>query len=171
MKNYIIKFSLLSIVTLLSFGCNNEFLERTPLDSSSNDAFWNSEADMIVYNNSLYNIARREDDVSILMGHDEGFDSQSRGWIYHDGFSDNTAPRHSRADRFAKVRAGKHTIPDNPEWFGYKGWNFLSAVNFGLENYDRVPVEEEVRNKYIGEARLLRGMFYADKVNKFGDVQ
>ncbi|MEQ8552914.1 MAG: RagB/SusD family nutrient uptake outer membrane protein [Cyclobacteriaceae bacterium] len=170
MKKYILRFSLLGVVTLLLFGCNDEFLQRDPQDQIANEAFWNNETDMIVYNNSIYNIARREDDVSILMGHDEGFDSQSRGWIYHDGFSDNTAPRHSRADFFAKKRAGKHSVPTGPEYFGYKGWNFLSAVNFGLENYDKVPVEQEVKNKYIAEARLLRAMFYADKVSKFGDV-
>ncbi|MBV6642538.1 MAG: RagB/SusD family nutrient uptake outer membrane protein [Cyclobacteriaceae bacterium] len=171
MKQYILKFSLLGLVTILSFGCNDEFLQRDPLDAISNDSFWNSENDMIVYNNSIYDIARREDDVCILVGHDEGFDSQSRGTIYWDGFSDNTAPRHSRADFFAKKRAGKHSVPTSPEFFGYKGWNFLSAVNFGLDNYDRVPVEQEVKNKYIAEARLLRAMFYADKVNKFGDVK
>ncbi len=171
MKRYILKFGLLGVVTMLSFGCNDEFLQRDPLDQILNETFWNAEADMIVYNNGIYDIARREDDVSILMGHDEGFDSQSRGWIYHDGFTDNSAPRHDRAGRFQIVRAGKHAIPNDPEWFGYKGWNFLSAVNFGLENYDRVPVDLAIRNKYKAEARLLRGMFYADKVNKFGDVK
>jgi hypothetical protein len=141
------------------------------LDRISNDSFWNTENDLAVYNNSIYHIARREDDVSILVGHDEGFDSQSRGFIYQDGFSDNTAPRHSRADFYARKRAGKHNIPDNPEFFGYKGWNFLRAINVGMDNYGKAAVTEEVRNKYIGEARLLRAWFYADKVSKFGDVQ
>ncbi len=40
-----------------------------------------------------------------------------------------------------------------------------------MDNYPKVKVSEEIRNKYIGEARLLRGWFYADKVSKYGDVQ
>ncbi len=157
--------------TLVSFSCNDEFLERYPLDQISNDSFWNTENDLLVYNNSLYHLARNEGNVPILMGHDEGFNSQSRGIWYLDGFADNTAPRHSRADRFQKVRAGKHSVPTSPEWFGYKGWNFLRAINVGMDNYDKADVSEEIRNKYVGEARLLRGWFYADKVSKFGKVQ
>lgn len=171
MKKYTLKVFMIVVATFLSYSCNDAFLDRQPLDQISNDSFWKTEEHLKVYNNSIYHIARREDDVSILVGHDEGFDSQSRGFIFHDGFSDNTAPRHSRADFFAKKRAGKHAIPNSPEFFGFKGWNFLRAINVGMDNYGKAEVKDEVRNKYIGEARLLRGWFYADKVSKFGDVQ
>ncbi len=156
---------------VVSISCNDSFLERTPLDEISNDTFWNTENDLRVYNNSLYHLARFEDNVPILMGHDEGFDSQARGIWFLDGFSDNTAPRHARGDFFQRVRAGKHPIPETADWFGYEGWNFLRAINVGMENYGRAKVTEAVRNKYVGEARLLRGWFYADKVSKYGDVQ
>lgn len=173
MKKYIIKASLVVFATAFFVSCNDDFLDRQPLDEISNEIFWNTENDLKVYNNGLYHLARNEDNVPILMGHDEGFDSQARGIWYLDGFSDNTAPRHSRAEHFQRVRAGKHFVPDNPNqfWFGYEGWNFLRAINVGLANYGRANVTEEVRNKYIAEARLLRGWFYADKVQKFGDVQ
>jgi hypothetical protein len=171
MKKHIRKISLLVFATLLSVSCNDDFLQRDPLDEINNDNFWETENHLAVYNNSLYHIARNENDVPILAGHDEGFDSQSRGIWYLDGMSDNTAPRHSRADFFQRVRAGKYNTPDNPDMFGYKGWNFLRAINVGLENYPKAKVSDETRNKYVGEARLLRGWFYADKVSKFGDVQ
>ena len=48
MKKYILRFGLLGVVTLLSFGCNDEFLQRNPQDQISNEAFWNNETDMIV---------------------------------------------------------------------------------------------------------------------------
>jgi len=173
MKKYIVKISLVVFATALFAGCNDEFLDRQPLDEISNEIFWNNENDLKVYNNGLYHLARNEDNVPILMGHDEGFDSQARGIWYLDGFSDNTAPRAPRAEHFQRVRAGKHITPDNANafWFGYEGWNFLRAINVGLANYPRAKVTEEVRNQYVAEARLLRGWFYADKVQKFGDVQ
>jgi hypothetical protein len=171
MKKHIIKVCLMVVATMVSYSCNDEFLERYPLDQISNESFWNTENDLRVYNNSFYHIARREDDVSMLMGHDEGFDS-NRSSIWHlDGFSDNTAPRHARHIRYQQVRAGKHNIPNSPEWYGYKGWNFLRAINVGLENYGKAKVTEEVRNRYIGEARFFRAWFYADKISKFGAVQ
>lgn len=172
MKKHIIKVSLVVCATLLSLSCNDDFLQRNPIDQIRSEDFWNTENDLKVYNNNLYHLARNEGSVPILMGHDEGFNSQSRGPWYLDGMSDNTAPRHSRADFFQRVRSGKYTTPNNPDLFGYKGWNFLRAINVGLENYHRPKIsKEEDRNKYIGEARLLRGWFYADKVSKFGDVQ
>jgi len=169
MNRYI--FSTLVSLAVLFTSCNNDFLERQPLDEISNEAFWNTENDLRVYNNSLYNLARNDNNVPIMMGHHNGFWSQAWSIWYLSGFSDDTAPRHPRSDEFQLVRAGKHFVPDNPFWFGYSGWNFVRAINFGLENYDKADVSEEVRNRYIGEARLFRGWFYADKVSKFGDVQ
>lgn len=171
MKKHIIKISLVVFATLISVSCNDDFLERMPLDEISDDTFWNTENDLRVYNNGLYHLARNEDNVPIIVGHDEGFDSQSRSPWYWDGMSDNTAPRVARADLFQRIRAGKYVTPDNPDLFGYKGWNFLRAINVGLANYGKAQVTEEARNKYIGEARLFRGWFYADKVSKYGDVQ
>ncbi|CAN5591510.1 RagB/SusD family nutrient uptake outer membrane protein [soil metagenome] len=171
MKKFFKRISIIVFATLISTGCNDEFLERYPLDEISNDTFWNTENDLRVYNNSLYHLARTEDNVPLIMGHDEGFDSQSRGIWHLSGYSDDTAPRHARHNDFQRVRAGKHPVPNGAPWFGYKGWNFLRAVNVGLDNYDKVDVSEEVRNKYAGEARLFRGWFYADKVSKYGDVQ
>jgi hypothetical protein len=127
------------VATLLSFSCNDEFLDRQPLDEISNDSFWNTENDLSVYNNSLYDLARNDDNVPIFMGHDDGFDSQKYGIWYLDGFSDNTGPRHSRSLNFQRIRAGKENAPPNAggQWFGYKGWNFLRAINVGMDNYGK----------------------------------
>ena len=62
------------------------------------------------------------------------------GEIWHvSGFSDNTAPRHPRHDYYQRIRAGRHQVPDNAgqQWYGYKGWDFIRAINFGMENYDK----------------------------------
>ncbi|MFT7034662.1 MAG: hypothetical protein ACJA2S_003180 [Cyclobacteriaceae bacterium] len=171
MKNYIIKTFMVVVAALLSFSCNDSFLEKAPLDQISASSFWNTENDMVVYNNSLYNLIRNDDDVPIAMGFDDGFDSHRYGIWNMSGFSDDTGPRHGRHNNYQKVRAGKHTIPNNPFWYGYKGWNFVRAINVGLDNYGKTQVTDDVRNKYIGEARLMRGWFYADKISKFGTAQ
>jgi hypothetical protein len=171
MKKHILKIGLVVFATFLTFSCNDDFLDRQPLDEISNESFWNTENDLAVYNNSLYHLAREDEKIPILHGHDDGFSSHRWALWQTEGFSDNTAPRVSRHNNFQKVRAGKHTVPGSPFWFGYRGWNFVRAINVGMENYGKAEVTEEVRNKYIGEARLLRGWFYGEKVSKFGDVQ
>jgi len=172
MKHYI-KISLALVAVWFIQACNDEFLERQPLDEISNEVFWNTENDMLVYNNSLYDAARNDNDVPILMAHHDGFNSHRWSMWYQDEFADNMAPIHPRHTFFQQVRAGKHIVPSNPQWFGYRngGWDFVRAINFGLENYDRTPVDQATIDKYAGEARLFRGWFYADKVQKFGDVQ
>ena len=173
MKNFIVKISLVVVAVMLSFSCNDSFLDRQPLDAISNDSFWNTENDLAVYNNSIYNRARNDNDVPILMAFDDGFDSHRYGMWHLSGFSDDTAPRHSRHTNYQRVRAGKHNIPPSPFWYGWRNgsWQFLRAINVGMDNYGKANVSEEVRNKYIGEARLFRGWFYADKISKFGSAQ
>ncbi|WP_236974042.1 RagB/SusD family nutrient uptake outer membrane protein [Membranihabitans maritimus] len=170
MKNIIIKHSLALLVVLGLASCNDDFLERYPLDEVSNETFWNTENDLRVYNNSLYDLARNDDAVPIMMGHYQNFESHWGGIWYLDEFTDNIAPRHSRHTRYQQVRAGKHTVTSGSQWFGYKGWNFVRAINVGLENYGTADVSQEVKDKYAAEARLFRGWFYADKVSKFGDA-
>ncbi|MDW7693151.1 RagB/SusD family nutrient uptake outer membrane protein [Flammeovirgaceae bacterium SG7u.111] len=171
MKNYIIKICLILFATFFASSCNDDFLERYPLDEISNESFWNTENDLLVYNNSFYDLARNDDNVPIMMGHDDAFDSHRLGIWHLSGFSDDTAPRHSRHNDYQKLRAGKHTVPSGTFVYGYKGWNFLRAINVGMDNYGKANVSDEVRNKYVGEARLFRAWFYHDKVSKFGDVQ
>ena len=172
MKNKFLRYNLLVLVVLLLASCNDDFLERFPLDEISNETFWNTENDLMVYNNSIYNLARNDNEVPILMAHDDGFDSHRYGIWYIDEFSDNIAPRHSRHTEYQRKRAGKHTVPSGPTWFGYRngGWAFVRAINVGMDNYNRAKIDQATIDKYIGEARLFRGWFYADKVSKFGDA-
>ena len=175
MKNKILIYPLFVVAVFLFTSCNDEFLERTPLDRISNETFWNTENDLRVYNNGLYHLAAVDDNnVPIMMGHDDGFESQKFGIWYLDEFSDNIAPRHARHLQFQQVRAGKFPTPTSAagdgQWFGYKGWNFVRAVNIGLDNYNKAKIPQATIDRYVGEARLFRGWFYADKVSKFGDA-
>ena len=172
MKNSILKYSFIFLALIVLESCNNDFLERFPLDRISAETFWNTENDLKVYNNRIYDQARNDTDVPILMAHHEGFDSHRYGIWYLDQFTDNITSNHARHNRYQQVRAGKHSVPSNPEWFGWRngGWSFVRTINIGLENYGNADLPQEVIDKYAGEARLFRGWFYADKVSKFGDA-
>ncbi len=170
MKKYIIKICLLFFATFLIFSCNDQFLERYPLDQISNETFWKSENDLLVYNNSLYNLAKDDDNVPMMMGHGSGSNSHTYSIWYQDEFSDNIVTINVRHLYYEQVRAGTFSVPSNPTIYGYKGWNFIRACNVGLDHYDNATVSDEIKNKYKAEAHLLRGWFYAEKVTKFGDV-
>ncbi len=170
MKNYIIKLSVFLVATLFFMGCNDDFLERYPLDSISEQTFWNSENDLKVYNNHFYDMARYNRNVPILFGHNEGYWSSRASYWFLDEFSDNTVSRASRHTFYQQVRSGRQIVPNTPSWYGYRGWDFVRALNVGLANYNKAKIPQETIDKYAGEARLLRGWFYGEKVEKFGDV-
>ncbi|WP_083692292.1 RagB/SusD family nutrient uptake outer membrane protein [Seonamhaeicola sp. S2-3] len=169
-KNNII--AVLLILTLTLFNCNDEFLERYPLDELSNETFWKTENDLAVYNNSIYDLTKDDRNSTVLFGHATKFPSVSTSYQYVDCFTDNIAPANARGrlNRYKDVRAGIH-IPEGVQTYGYKGWDLLRAINVGLDNMATSPVEQEVKDKYIAEARMFRAWFYYDKVSKFGDVQ
>ncbi|WP_158856589.1 RagB/SusD family nutrient uptake outer membrane protein [Lunatibacter salilacus] len=175
MKKYIYKFEVLLVTVFMLGACNDDFLERFPLDEVSNDTFWNTANDLATYNNFFYHMVSNDTDIPIMLGHDNGFNSLMVSYLHVDGFADNLAPDHERHRPYQQVRAGKHIVPTqssgiNDQWYGFRGWNFVRAINVGLENYGKANIPENIRNRYIGEARLFRGWFYHHMVKMFGDA-
>ncbi len=170
MKKYILKASTVIFAFILFSSCNDDFLEKYPLDEISNETYWNTKNDMEVYNNYFYELAEDNTNVPLFLGgHGEGYGSATQSFFNNDYFSDNLVPG-IRHENFKNTRAGIHTVPTDPVSFGYLGWDFIRAINIGLANYNRADETQAVINRYAGEARLLRGWFYSEKVMKFGNV-
>ncbi len=151
MNNKIIYMFFLLTVFALN-GCNDDFLERLPETSIVEGNFWNTESDLITYNNQLY----------AMYFSDKGF-GNSAVMLTADNISDN-----SFAASPSDVRLGINT-PDNP---GKSNWNWrlIRNINVFLEKYKNTKIDESVQNKYAAEARLLRALDYYDKVKLYGDL-
>ena len=179
MKNLTRNILKIIIALFIVFGCelNDDFLERQPLDEISNASFWNTENDLMVFNQGFYNLVQTDKTYPILFGHDRRFDSHRISYLHYDGMSDNTAPRHGRHSSYARIRAGMAVAPSSKNanapggWYGYEGFPLIRAVNIGLANYDNADVSEAVKNHYKAEARLMRAMFYARLIRDFGTAQ
>jgi len=172
MKNEILKLGVMVFLTVFFGSCNDDFLERYPLDQLASETYWNNETELRNYNNGLYGILSNDENYPILMGLGPGAGVRYyTGIWWQDEMSDNLAPTNSRAEEFYKIRFCKHVVQTASRPTGWRGWDLIRNINFGLANYDRADVSEEIKNKYKAEARLFRGMFYAEKVSKFGDVQ
>ena len=119
MKKILLKLGLGCLLVGAVSACNDDFLERYPLDRITNATFWNTENDLMVYNNSIYDLVRVEPNVPILQGHNNGFDSHFGSIWNQDELSDNMAPVEPRHTFFQQIRSGKYTVPSNPDWCGY----------------------------------------------------
>ncbi|NJC26311.1 RagB/SusD family nutrient uptake outer membrane protein [Neolewinella antarctica] len=164
------KFSINTVTLLLFAGllssCNDDFLERIPLDELSLETFFQNENDLRTYNNGMYDQTRDDRNLVVLHGHHTRFPSSNSSYWYLDGFTDNTAPVQGIFDN---IRAGVHRT-NGRYFFGWGEWGFLRTINIGLANYDRASIDQKIINNYTGEARLFRAWFYWDRVSKFGDI-
>lgn len=151
---------------LLSFSsCNNEFMERIPLDRVTDDNFWRSESDMKLYLNTLY--------PKYIIGHQTDW-ANSREYplniygsplMYGDIYSDNAVKNGSEDERLS----GEYVVPTGSGSSGWE-WNELRDVNFFLARYNRADLPEDVKLKWAAEAYFFKAWDYYKKVLFFGDV-
>ena len=175
MKKYILRICSIIFAILFLSNCNDEFLERHPLDEISDPAFWRSESDLKLYNNNLYVMTKQDHldwgasgAIGINIGHTGAFNVSL--WMM-DCFSDNFGTTDPRIRHFVDVKRGYHQIPSTPRFYGYQRWDFIRAVNIGIDRTTKAEdIPQEVRNRYLAEQKFFRGWFYHHKVKYFGDV-
>lgn len=162
-KKYILA---LGVATTLLPGCNNDFMERYPLDQITDESFWKSETDLKMMLNSLYPL--------YIIGHKSDWaDSKNfpLGYtgsplMYGDVYSDNCV----RTGNEFNSLAGELVVPTGSgESTGWYWWN-LRKVNFFLTHYDKAELSQEKKNAYAGEAYFFKAWEYYKKVLYFGDV-
>ena len=171
---------LLLLMVFAFSACNDDFLERYPLDSINQQSFWNSATDLKTYTSTFYFEAGNDFFYEFYMGHSDGlhkdtrspdpYGSKTQGLIYQDSKSDNLATTYKKLKwNYNLYKIGKQNIGSKPG-AGSWHWGFLRLCNVFLENYQKAEETDVVKNAYAGEARLFRAWFYFDKVRKFGDV-
>lgn len=154
----------------LMASCKDNFLDRNPITDLNNNAFWNTENDLKVYNNGIYNLAGNNDTYMFLLGFtNQSFGSATHAVVPFEVQSDNHASVASEHQNFAIIAAGQQTIPVDAGRGGWQ-WGFLRSCNIFMENYNKAAISQEIKNQYAGEVYFFRAWFYLDKVQNFGDV-
>lgn len=161
-----IQLLLLSFVAGLCWSCNDDFMDRYPLDQINDETFWKSEQDLELYCNNFY--------ATYITGFGYSWgDGTLSPWGYNDAaiaygdvISDNAAP-----NTYSKVAANEYNghITGGS---GSGGWNWtnMRRLNYFLENYQRAAVTPAARNVYAGEILFFKAWDYFEKVKLFGDV-
>ncbi len=144
MKN-IFKLSLTMVLAILS-SCEDDFLERLPETEIAVDNFFNTEEDLAIYVNGLYDFP--------------GF-----GIYFNDEATDNAATTGNR-----EIKTIMTTAANSTTITGGWDWEELRDINLFLENSPKADVTEEVRNNFNGVARFFRAQFYMEKIKRYSNV-
>ena len=157
MKN-IIKTTVLSMV-LFSFAisCNDEFLERYPLDSISDASYWKSATDLKMFCNTWYS-----NDGLLPM-----WRTYNLGPFMADAASDTQA-----SIGYNTYLNGEKTIAASGDGWGTGDWGLLRQFNYFMENYEKVEklTSFDAVKQYVGECLFFRSLFYFQKLQRYGDV-
>src|SRR5687768_8134400 len=145
MKNII---SVMLLTFFTAVACNDDFLEKRPLDQISDNTFWKTGADIEMYANQFYPTL---------------FDARL-AWYNEDNFSDNQTPSSRNVYTW-----GQYTVPSTNGGWGKADWLQIRRCNYAL---DRIAVMDKDAAVLRGEAeiRFFKAFHYFDKVKQFGDV-
>ena len=156
-----VKYSVITaFVILLATSCNDEFLERAPLNNISDANFWMSTNDLKLYVNNLYN---RND----LLALENGWGSIGiYGWDADNG--SDTEVRYT----YNTFMNGEGTVPASGGGWGTGDWTSLRSINYFLDHYKQVEelTSFDAVKQYAGEALFFRSVFYFSKLRRFGDL-
>lgn len=146
------------IILIITMGmvlnsCENDVLDRTPLDTISNANFWTSESDLELYLNELYNQFPGWAASGAAPSPDIGTDIvlESNEWF---GAS------------FTQRLDGTLNIPATS---GGAAWNWANvrSINFFFENASRVE-SGDLLDHYMGEGHFFRAWFYFNLYRNYG---
>jgi hypothetical protein len=139
----------IAVAGVLSLSaCKQDFLERPPLDQVSDATFWQSENDVYLAVNAIYNQLPGE------------------GLMYQDGASDNAHAQYPWESTANAVSSGVVSTDLDA------GWSFIAIrrQNYFMENVDKAEMDESLKERYKAEVRFMRAFSYQRMVENFGDV-
>lgn len=148
-KKILLPFFLMLIFT----ACNRDFLDRNSLVGLSEGSLWKTEQDAVMATNALYQINREFTNSIVIYGMLDDFtDISYQSWAT--GLTTGNYPSNA-------------SFYSNSWGIFYKGINRANRV---LANVPDIQMEDNVKNRIIGEAKFFRGYYYFKLWNYFGGV-
>ena len=141
----------LNVIIIISLfiatACNDDYLEKYPLDKINDASFWKTSSDLEMYTNQFYPSLKNPNSIRI-----------------YDNSTDNNGP--GARDTYTW---GEYTVPTTGGGWGKADWLGIRSCNYAL---DRIATMKKDPNLllYEAEIRFFKSFFYFIKVKTFGDV-
>lgn len=137
------------LATILLIAAQSCDLNKYPIDTLDPDSFFETEADLVLYTNSFYEMLPTGEEIYLEDGEISDYMATASG--------------------VSKLLYGNYTNQESEleEWWS---WEDLRSLNYFLEQNVNEDITQEIRDKYNGMARFFRAWFYFTKVKRFGNV-
>ncbi|MCU0419665.1 MAG: RagB/SusD family nutrient uptake outer membrane protein [Cyclobacteriaceae bacterium] len=153
--------ALVSGLMMLPVGCSDSFLERPLQGELTQESFPTTAEDALLATNAVYNIMRNS---GFHFGLFPVMDIMSDD-AYKGSNPDDQAATIGPFDRFQHIP----TESNHSRWWNTL-YNGVRRANVVIEKVPVIAMEEQLRGRYVGEARFLRALFYFDLVRAWGGV-
>jgi len=141
---------------LMTFACSDDFTNLDPIGSSSADSFWQTEDDALEAANSMYYYMKDGD----MFG---------RGFFWYINASDDmiTGRTNASADNIANFNT---TGTESYSYWMYpQSYKVIKRANDVLVNVPGMDINDDLKNRLLGEAYFMRGFHYFWLAHTYGD--
>jgi len=161
MKILKINFGILLIALLSMSSCINDFLDFNPQDKITSAMFPETEADVKMLLNGIY-AGLRETEV------------YNQGMFGFGAMDEATPNAYNWGTEHVYNRLGNGTVLTSDGGIITYRWTrcyaIISRANYLLSIMDDVPIDNNVKDLFIGEIHFLRGLAYSLLVGSYGGV-
>nr|WP_299073387.1 RagB/SusD family nutrient uptake outer membrane protein [uncultured Allomuricauda sp.] len=151
MKNIFKTFVLCSLICLSS--CDDDFLERTPLDTITEASFYKTPQDLRTAANAFYA------DLP-------GWQSTSVGFNVLPDMSEDMGTTENPSNRLSGISLDVPTSASNTVW----SFDEVRETNFFLDRSLQAEGDEVLINQYRGEGFFFRAYHYVNLLERYGAV-
>jgi hypothetical protein len=163
------KYSILLVIAVVLGSCDDDFLERPPLNQMNDADLWTTESSVRQYANGFY--------PNYFVGYNSNFTvdyTPVRGYT----FSDDLTQTGKQINFETQAPASRATITETAAWLSsYNGpsWNFAWVRKSNLliqkvEQMKGVYLDDEPYKHWSAVGRFFRGYEYSRLVSVFGDI-
>ncbi|MFT6020278.1 MAG: hypothetical protein ACI8WW_001053 [Oceanospirillaceae bacterium] len=149
-----------SLILLLAFSCSDDFLEQPPRSALTVGSFPAIEEDAILAVNGAYNILRE-------------WQLATGGYPILDIMSDDAVKGSNPGDGFeiGVYENFAHTASEGSIERYYKTvYEGIRRTNLVINEVPKINMDAALRDRFIAEARFLRGYHYSVLIRSFGAV-
>jgi hypothetical protein len=155
------------LITILLLSCNNDVLDKKPLDIISDVDLWNDPALIDAYLTQCY------DEIGFI--NDIEYSPSAGWWDQWFQLATQTNCTDECTSGWTGYAAGYNGFKSNmlsvdkkfADWWGYP---LIRKLNVFIENLPSSPVNDDLKKQRIAEARFLRAYSYFSLVKRYGGV-